>query len=264
MISRLAEKSLDAHIEREATITVDAPAGALGILLTGEIKPIVEGLKDESPLHLDVGVGWQLKSINGTSVAALGCEKAAEVLAKQESLPRQLIFFDPERKRAATCGEPMEPPRPYGTIVVEAPAGRLGLKLKTNNEGCAIVTGVRPAAPLARKVAVGWRLLKVDEVDVSSLGHDGAVKVLGERASRSRRCLTFDGGEQPTVFGGVMGDLLKVATYGAVAAVVAGSVYYFAPPELLNWMKKEVMEGMQRMRETMHGHGSQWNETEGE
>ena len=80
----------------------------------------------------------------------------------------------------------------------------------------------------------------------------------------SRRCLTFDGGEQPTVFGGVMGDLLKVATYGAVAAVVAGSVYYFAPPELLNWMKKEVMEGMQRMRETMHGHGSQWNETEGE
>ena len=47
MISRLAEKSLDAHIEREATITVDAPAGALGgILLTGEIKPIVEGLKD--------------------------------------------------------------------------------------------------------------------------------------------------------------------------------------------------------------------------
>ena len=134
MISRLAEKSLDAHIEREATITVDAPAGALGILLTGEIKPIVEGLKDESPLHLDVGVGWQLKSINGTSVAALGCEKAAEVLAKQESLPRQLIFFDPERKRAATCGEPMEPPRPYGTIVVEAPAGRLGLLARSDSQ----------------------------------------------------------------------------------------------------------------------------------
>ena len=70
---------------------------------------------------------------------------------------------------------------------------------------------------------------------------------------------------QKTVFGGIMGDVLALSIYVGLFAAAVGAFVALAPPEMLEMLKKEVGDGLERMRETMHGvqQGS-WNETEDE
>ena len=53
------------------------------------------------------------------------------------------------------------------------------------------VTGLAALSPLRGEVQVGWRLAKVDDVDVSEMTGAAATQLLEARAANARR-LTFD------------------------------------------------------------------------
>ena len=53
------------------------------------------------------------------------------------------------------------------------------------------VTGLAALSPLRGEVQVGWKLEKVDDVDVSEMTGAAATRLLEARAANARR-LTFD------------------------------------------------------------------------
>ena len=76
------------------------------------------------------------------------------------------------------------------STTVTAPAGKAGL-LFDEIATPPTVTGLAALSPLRGEVQVGWRLAKVDDVDVSTMTGAAATRLLEERAANARR-LTFD------------------------------------------------------------------------
>ena len=193
VFSRQAERGA-AHA---AKMTVEAPKGPLGLTFsTSAGGPTVDIVNPDSPLHLEVGVGWKLIGLDDVNVRKFNCGAAAKWLKENENRERTLIFEDPVRFASLILGKDLIANKPAfcKPVTVDAPAGRLGLTLRTR-DGSATVHSVKAASPLVHRVGVGWRLLAVDGVDCSSMDHDAAVKLLHDSAGRSRT-LTFD---DPTI-----------------------------------------------------------------
>ena len=76
------------------------------------------------------------------------------------------------------------------STTVTAPAGKVGL-LFDETTTPPTVTGLAALSSLHGKVKVGWKLEKVDDVDVSTMTGAAATRLLEERAANARR-LTFD------------------------------------------------------------------------
>ena len=76
------------------------------------------------------------------------------------------------------------------STTVTAPAGKAGL-LFDETATPPTVTGLAALSPLRGEVKVGWKLEKVDDVDVSEMTGAAATQLLEERAATARR-LTFD------------------------------------------------------------------------
>ena len=76
------------------------------------------------------------------------------------------------------------------STTVTAPAGKAGLLFDATATP-PTVTGLAALSPLRGEVQVGWRLAKVDDVDVSTMTGAAATRLLEERAANARR-LTFD------------------------------------------------------------------------
>ena len=121
--------------DQKATVTVDAPSGQLGLILSSSASgPTVNALRPSSPLLLDVRVGWKLIKIDGVDVGTRDAHAAAAMLDHAIDRKRVLTFIDPERLMASLINPAANhaPPPPSGTIVVHAPSGRLGLTLATS------------------------------------------------------------------------------------------------------------------------------------
>ena len=76
------------------------------------------------------------------------------------------------------------------STTVTAPAGKAGLLFDATATP-PTVTGLAALSPLRGEVQVGWKLEKVDDVDVSEMTGAAATRLLEERAANARR-LTFD------------------------------------------------------------------------
>ena len=76
------------------------------------------------------------------------------------------------------------------STTVTAPAGKAGLLFDATATP-PTVTGLAALSPLRGEVQVGWRLAKVDDVDVSTMTGAAATRLLEERAVNARR-LEFD------------------------------------------------------------------------
>ncbi len=76
------------------------------------------------------------------------------------------------------------------STTVTAPAGKAGL-LFDETTTPPTVTGLAALSSLHGKVKVGWKLEKVDDVDVSKMTGAAATQLLEERAANARR-LKFD------------------------------------------------------------------------
>ena len=76
------------------------------------------------------------------------------------------------------------------STTVTAPAGKAGLLFDATATP-PTVTGLAALSPLRGEVQVGWKLEKIDDVDVSEMTGAAATRLLEERAANARR-LTFD------------------------------------------------------------------------
>ena len=76
------------------------------------------------------------------------------------------------------------------STTVTAPAGKAGLLFDATATP-PTVTGLAALSPLRGEVQVGWKLEKVDDVDVSEMTGAAATRLLEERAAHARR-LEFD------------------------------------------------------------------------
>ena len=76
------------------------------------------------------------------------------------------------------------------STTVTAPAGKAGLLFDATTAP-PTVTGLAALSPLRGEVQVGWKLEKIDDVDVSEMTGAAATQLLEARAATARR-LTFD------------------------------------------------------------------------
>ena len=230
-MSGFISRNLERAAQNNATYIVEAPPGPLGIVFQNTRRgPSVASLTPESPLQLDVGVGWLLLHIGKIETNKFDCSEAAAELEKDSKEPtRMLTFLDPELEKATLLGR-ANPKPPRDPLIIKAPAGKLGVVFQTMAGG-PIIESMRNASPLAMKVAVGWRLLAIDGVDTTRMGANEAVAVLAGKADKPRD-LSFDGGPaaaEATLWGWVKKEMRSTASFVAFLGIAAGFVEAKSP-----------------------------------
>eukprot|EP00927_Polykrikos_kofoidii_P004966 TRINITY_DN11970_c0_g1_i1.p1 TRINITY_DN11970_c0_g1~~TRINITY_DN11970_c0_g1_i1.p1 ORF type:complete len:516 (-),score=48.92 TRINITY_DN11970_c0_g1_i1:181-1728(-) len=142
-----------AHIVSTATITVDAPIGALGLGFGSDQR--VTKVGTSSSLVGQVAIGDRLLSINSQAIGnAIDGPHLAALLATQQAEPRQLVF------RQHLEGDTTE-----ADHTVAAPAGALAISF----DDTAHVFKLGSSSPLLGKVDVGDRIVTINGASVSGL-----------------------------------------------------------------------------------------------
>lgn len=220
MFERAAESA-----RRGATHTVTVPAGPLGLTFEEKAKTnkgvVVESIAPDSPLNDLMNRGWLLLAVNGVRVAPMDINGAIKLLQRREGQPRTLTLLDwrSEQKLLSSVYETWSSMQKE--VVVEAPAGKLGISFGVEARGGTrvVVSKVAPKSPLVGQVGVGWHLLSVDDTNVSALStSDEVADVLRQKSEQSVRRLAFDPEKHirvPLVFGALLALLLAISI-GAV------------------------------------------------
>lgn len=76
-------------------------------------------------------------------------------------------------------------------IVVEAPAGKLGVVIDTPDDGAPVVHAVKDTSVIADKIRVGDKLIKVDDEDVRSMTAIKVSKLISKKSANPVRRLTI-------------------------------------------------------------------------
>lgn len=220
---------LKATADEVATREVEAPVGPLGLELANSNSGVVvvKSLSGSSPLHLIVGVGWHLVSVDGASVSTFS--EAVQLLQANAKRKRALRFLDPEARLDHLRGSPWKEQR--GEVTVVAPAGKLGMRLRTQGGG-PVVQSLFAASPLVRSVAPGWRLLSLDGKDVSSMSHDDVVALLMASADKPKRSLVFFAPTPPPTTRSLSSLILAAAPKLAALVALLALLFAISPQAL--------------------------------
>ena len=76
-------------------------------------------------------------------------------------------------------------------FIVEAPEGKLGVVVDTPDEGPPVIFAVKDTSVLYGKVAVGDRLLAVDDEDVTSMSAVNISRLISRKADQPVRKFTL-------------------------------------------------------------------------
>lgn len=76
-------------------------------------------------------------------------------------------------------------------IVVEAPAGKLGVVIDTPDDGAPVVHAVKETSVIADQIRVGDKLIKVDDEDVRSMTAIKVSKLISKKSANPVRRLTI-------------------------------------------------------------------------
>ena len=76
-------------------------------------------------------------------------------------------------------------------IVVEAPAGKLGVVIDTPDDGAPVVHAVKDTSVIANQIQVGDKLIKVDDEDVRSMTAIKVSKLISKKSANPVRRLTI-------------------------------------------------------------------------
>jgi PDZ domain len=76
-------------------------------------------------------------------------------------------------------------------IVVEAPAGKLGVVIDTPDDGAPVVHAVKDTSVIADQIRVGDKLIKVDDEDVRSMTAIKVSKLISKKSANPVRRLTI-------------------------------------------------------------------------
>ncbi len=81
-------------------------------------------------------------------------------------------------------------------VTVFAPPGKLGLLFEQKDDhGHHRIAGLSVGSPLAGRIAGGDRIMKVDDVDTSNMGHDAVVDLMKSKADQKERVMLVAAGE---------------------------------------------------------------------
>jgi PDZ domain len=75
-------------------------------------------------------------------------------------------------------------------IVIEAPAGKLGVVIDTPDEGAPVVHAVKDSSVIADQIQVGDKLIAVDDIDVRSMTAIKVSKLISKKSGNPVRRLT--------------------------------------------------------------------------
>lgn len=248
MWSHLAEKSANTR----ATVTLEAPPGDLGLcFVSSPHGPTVDAIAPDSPLQLEVGIGWLLLRVDDVSTSKLDHHSTTTVLRDKRDSKRMCTFLDPVLADAVLSGGTPAERCVGGRVEVQAPPGRLGIELHLARGGpggelCPTVRSLRPASPLAHTVGVGWRLLTIDGADCTTKGHGECAAMLTAAAGRPR-ALLFDAPAKRSRAVAVAQDLLWCGYVVAVVALLLGIIHLLWPA-LLDDLLLEYREALNRTK----------------
>jgi PDZ domain len=76
-------------------------------------------------------------------------------------------------------------------IVIDAPAGKLGVVIDTPDDGAPVVHAVKDTSVIAHLIQVGDKLIKVDEEDVRSMTAIKVSKLISKKSANPVRRLTI-------------------------------------------------------------------------
>lgn len=76
-------------------------------------------------------------------------------------------------------------------IVINAPAGKLGVVIDTPDDGAPVVHAVKDSSVIADKIQVGDKLIAVDEDDVRQMTAIKVSKLISKKSANPTRKLTI-------------------------------------------------------------------------
>lgn len=76
-------------------------------------------------------------------------------------------------------------------IVIDAPAGKLGVVIDTPDDGAPVVHAVKDSSVIADQIQVGDKLIKVDDEDVRSMTAIKVSKLISKKSANPVRRLTI-------------------------------------------------------------------------
>ena len=76
-------------------------------------------------------------------------------------------------------------------MIIEAPAGKLGVVIDTPDDGAPVVHAVKDSSVIADQIQVGDKLIAVDEEDVRSMTAIKVSKLISKKSANPSRRLTI-------------------------------------------------------------------------
>jgi C-terminal processing protease CtpA/Prc len=76
-------------------------------------------------------------------------------------------------------------------LVIDAPAGKLGVVIDTPDDGAPVVHAVKDSSVIANQIQVGDKLVAVDDDDVRSMTAIKVSKLISKRSANPSRKLTI-------------------------------------------------------------------------
>jgi C-terminal processing protease CtpA/Prc len=190
----------------EGTIVIYVPAGKLGFSLHSpdDGPPLVQSVKDNSILSDTVQVGDRLMSLDENDTSKMHAGKVVKLLVSRKENPYRKIAVSRgvgaatysssgDKTTYATSVTVSMGTNPVDTnlYVVKAPAGKLGVILDNPDEGPPVIHSVKDTSVLLGQLAIGDRLMKIDDVDVSAFSPAQVVQILSTKGSNPVRLLTL-------------------------------------------------------------------------
>ena len=180
----------------EGIIVVYVPATKLGFSLNSidDGAPVFEIIKEDSLLADTARVGDRLLRIDEKDLSTTHAGKAVKLLNARKANPyRRLVI---QRGGAGTVmasavAAPTVRPVDGERYTVVAPAGKLGVILDNPDDGAPVIHTVKDTSPLLGMIAIGDRLVQIDNVDVSGFTPAQVVQLLSTKSNNPERLLTM-------------------------------------------------------------------------
>ncbi|OQS07103.1 hypothetical protein THRCLA_00879 [Thraustotheca clavata] len=164
--------------------TVAVEAGRLGISLVekDDVVGVYVGAFESNPGTMyqhkqRIQVGDRLVMINEIELLHDTLSEVISMLIKTNSEPRQLTFL-----RAASSRSTFDIAK---KILIKAPPGSLGVELISDIEEWAVIDTIHPSSPL-QNAHRGFRIIRINDVDVSSMNQESIVAHLGTIRDESK------------------------------------------------------------------------------
>jgi C-terminal processing protease CtpA/Prc len=182
---------------------VVVPAGPMGIILDATADgPVVDQVKDDSPLKELIFPGDAVWAVNGTETRSMSVRELTDLMAQTADQERMIKVY----------GAPLMVERTF-----TAPPGPLGILIDTTEEG-PMVDEIKPDSALKGMVMPGDVVVAINEIDTHHMTARRVSEVMVETSGAER---TFTVMRPPPTVADPSAAVGATATSAAVTATAA-------------------------------------------